>query len=307
MNNPRPSLWIWFAWILVVAGFLAAAYGYRAFVSPRYLWQVDKNDLAAAGSFFQGAVGSLWSLAAFIFIFVTFQTQQKEIVRQCAASAQERFESIFFELLRIHHGLIADMQVNNPVDGGLVTGRSCFRVFYEKLCQLYDDPPHPSESSVQSLEELILLRVDVAYQNLYQSFGGELGHYFRNLYHVIRFVDESQVSEPERKRYMKILRAQLSSRELLLFFYNGLSEVGQKLKPLTCKYALLEQLPERDLLNETHTKLYAVFAYVDRPGDEVWDITNHAYIGAEAEVLLRKMKQQGRKIMNPIDAILGRR
>ena len=307
MGNKSLSRWIWIAWILVIAGFLAAAYAYLAFVSPRYPWQVDKSDLAAAGSFLQGAVGSLWSLAAFIFIYVTLKAQQEEIVKQQAASEQERFESIFFELLRIHHSLIADIRTDSPDEGRLVSGRACFRVFYTKLCQLYEEPSPPGKSSVQSREELILLHIDVAFQNLYQCFGGELGHYFRNLYHIIRFVDESRVSGAERKRYMKILRAQLSSKELLLFFYNGLSDVGQKLKPLISKYALLEQLPEADLMKEHHVELYPVIAYVDRPGDDVWDITVGAYIGAEAGVLLHKMEQQGREIVNPIDLITGRR
>jgi hypothetical protein len=68
----RTKYWILFAWILVVIGFSAAAYGYTAFIGKRYLWQVDKNDLAALGNFFQGAVASVWSLAAFISFMLHF-------------------------------------------------------------------------------------------------------------------------------------------------------------------------------------------------------------------------------------------
>lgn len=300
MSNIRSSRWILIAWTLVIAGFLTAAYGYLAFVSPRYPWQVDKSDLAAAGSFLQGAVGSLWSLAAFIFIYVTLKTQQEEVVRQRAALAQERFESIFFELLRIHHSLIADIRVTSLGSGAAVTGRACFRIFYDKLREIYEAQMVDEESrgfgpEHERSQDSIAMAVDVAFQNLYRSFGGELGHYFRNLYHIIRFVDESQVSVAERKRYMKILRAQLSSTELLLLFYNGLSEFGrEKLHPLICKYAFLEQLPEVDLLRKDHNKLYSVFAYVDSPDEEVWDTKEVAFIGPKAAALIAKAKNQGR-------------
>jgi Putative phage abortive infection protein len=94
---------------------------------------------------------------------------------------------------------------------------------------------------------------------------------------------------------VKILRAQLSSTELLLLFYNGLSEFGrEKLHPLICKYAFLEQLPEVDLLRKDHNKLYSVFAYVDSPDEEVWDTKKVAFIGPKAAALIAKARNQGR-------------
>lgn len=87
-----------------------------------------------------------------------------------------------------------------------------------------------------------------------------LDHYFRHLYTILRFVDESDVYVPEKDengepkydpqkewelkyRYTTILRATLSRYEMLILYYNGLSEFGrQKLKPLIEKYALLDNI-----------------------------------------------------------------
>jgi hypothetical protein len=255
----KKTCWVWFAWILVGVGLIAAAYGYTAFIGKRYLWHVERNDLAALGNFLQGAVASVWSLAAFIFIYVAFLGQQEELARHEASFEQERFESIFFELVRIHHSLVAAMQILNPQNMQVVHGRACFRLMYEALGGRYQEqlPHSPSEESV-------LMSIDCAYKNLYQSYQEELGHYFRNLYHIVLFVDSSEVDKEEQKRYMKILRAQLSSRELLLLFYNGLSEFGQKkFKPLIVRYAFLEQLPVDELLDRSHEQLYSIRAYVD--------------------------------------------
>jgi Putative phage abortive infection protein len=114
--------------------------------------------------------------------------------------------------------------------------------------------------SAQSLSELE--KIEAAYQSFYVSHQSEVGHYFRNLYHIVRFVDEAAVEQ--KSSYIKILRAQLSSQELLLLFYNGLSTLGrERFKPLIEKYALLEQLPKRQLFEPTHERLYAATAFTD--------------------------------------------
>jgi hypothetical protein len=110
-----------------------------------------------------------------------------------------------------------------------------------------------------------LEKTQAAYASFYQSHESEIGHYFRTLYHIVRFVDQSGMSDEEKREYEKFLRAQLSSSELLLLFYNGLSIYGySKFKPLIEKYALLEQVPESLLLDSNHRNLYEPTAFQDR-------------------------------------------
>ncbi len=81
------------------------------------------------------------------------------------------------------------------------------------------------------------------------------------LYNIIKFVKNSNV--PDKHFYTNIVRAQLSSQELLLLFYNALSDLGnEKFKPLIEEFALLKTLPKKELFqSETHPKLYANSAY----------------------------------------------
>lgn len=80
-------------------------------------------------------------------------------------------------------------------------------------------------------------------------------HYFRHLYSILKFIDETKVFDSEdlrevgesvfeaKYRYTSILRSTLSRYELVLLYYNGLSSVGkEKLKPLLEKYCMLNNL-----------------------------------------------------------------
>jgi len=92
--------------------------------------------------------------------------------------------------------------------------------------------------------------------------GPLIGHYFRNLYTIIKIVDRSSV---ENKRdYTNIIRAQLSSSELVLLFYNCISPWGRKFKPLVERYALLKTLPEDALADERDRSLYEPSAFGDK-------------------------------------------
>jgi hypothetical protein len=79
-----------------------------------------------------------------------------------------------------------------------------------------------------------------AYEELYRKQEPIIGHYYRNLYRIIKLIqtttfrhDNETEDEEEKRKYRGILRAQLSSFELLMIFYNVVySEKGEKFKEL---------------------------------------------------------------------------
>lgn len=66
--------------------------------------------------------------------------------------------------------------------------------------------------------------------NLLEGNNGNLGLYYRQLYHIVKIVATSQVilDEKEKYEYVKILRTQLSDYEQILLYYNSLTYVGKK-------------------------------------------------------------------------------
>lgn len=85
------------------------------------------------------------------------------------------------------------------------------------------------------------------YNFIYEKVNTDFGHYFRNLYRLIKMIDEQTFDEEsvendfkKKYYYTSIVRAQLSDFELSWLFFNCLFEYGEKFKPLVEKYAFLK-------------------------------------------------------------------
>jgi hypothetical protein len=231
------------AWTLVIIGFIIGAAG---------VWEVycdtgkfSLSNLSSLGSYLQGTVASVWSLAGFLLIYVTFLAQKRQLLQQDAeledqkkqfqlqhdSIKQQNFESSFFQLLNNHNQIL--MAMTYSVGRGTAIGRGCFNAWHQEL-KLWDE----SEKKT-SLEK---------YQALANgNQGKQLGHYFRNLYHLIKFVNNSEIKD--KRRYTSLARATLSQPELALLFYNGLTALGEKFKPLIEDFGLLENFNKDLLLN----------------------------------------------------------
>lgn len=192
---------------------------------------------------------------------------------------KQQFETTFFQMLTLFNEIINSIETTSPIleyieddgrhiplpithdiDTEVIKGRKCFNEFYERLKQIYYND-HRSLSPVAEKDEIRL--INELYNLFYSEHQYELGHYFRMLYNIIKFVKNSNVSD--KYFYTNIVRAQLSSQELLLLFYNALSNLGnEKFKPLIEEFALLKTVPKNQLFqSETHPKLYANSAYVN--------------------------------------------
>ena len=230
--------------------------------------------------------------------------QKEQLKIQNRQMKKQIFESTFFQLLRLHNEIVDGIDVteyNPPGMSGSTSrdheGRDCFKFFYKRLSQTLkekitkekfegrdldydtfedqfrDDFGHFHEEKYERTldEQLAQIHlnnekherlIDQAYQEFYDKHQADVGHYFRNLYHIFKFVKYSNVGDP--KFYTDLIRAQLSSDELLLLFYNCLSKYGRtKFKPWIEEYALLHTMPVDQLIDTEHERLYAREAYGD--------------------------------------------
>ena len=171
---------------------------------------------------------------------------------------KQSFENKFFKLLTLHHEIV------NSIEGmaidGIQRGRKNFVTFYAIFCEKYE-----SQSQINPKGDPLTMITD-SYKEFFKFYQPDIGHYFRNLYHMIKFIDKS--SSNEKDFFTHLVRAQLSSHELLLLFYNCLSPNGnEKFKPLVEKYSLLENMPEDELLDKKlklpyeHKNLYKEIAF----------------------------------------------
>lgn len=84
-----------------------------------------------------------------------------------------------------------------------------------------------------------------------QGFSSVLGHYYRHIYQTVCFVDSQEdLTDEVKYSYVKMLRAQLSDYEQVLFYYNAMSSMGYPWiqangneLPLIIKYRMIKNIP----------------------------------------------------------------
>jgi hypothetical protein len=191
---------------------------------------------------------SLFAIGALIFTLRTYNQQKKDL-------EEERIERNTFNLLNMHNELVKSLTYYHvreipPTYAGAFPTREVV-TDYGKLAiskHVNDLKEMFAKSSIYDLtKEDDILKI---YYHAYQNNEASLGHYFRSLYHIILYIDNSPISENHKKTLIKIVRSQLSVNELILLFFNGISKYGvsknndKYFKHLIEKYALLEDIPE---------------------------------------------------------------
>jgi hypothetical protein len=238
---------VWVAWGLVAVGLVPLGIAIVQTASSA----MKMGDM---GSFLQGTMGALWTLASFLFIYVTFIQQQKgmkrqwdELESQKAQLALQNFEATFFHMINLHNQMVNSMQEESGHPGEIIRGRDCFRYWYDELKEFYRGV-HP-----ESMDEPVVLQN--AIRQLYETYQGDLSYYLGHLYAFLKFVSlncpmpaasvlPTQVREEEKTmayaKYTSMIRAQLSSYEVVLVLYLcSKSNRWEKLKGFLTDFSLL--------------------------------------------------------------------
>ncbi|MBF0376015.1 MAG: putative phage abortive infection protein [Desulfamplus sp.] len=248
---------------------------YKLMILIFFVWLISGitlNGVDERGTFGDmfGAINALFSGFAFagVIFAILLQRQELELQRkeleltrnelegqklQLQAQNEtfklQNFENTFFQLLRLHNEIINSIDLTSK--DRVTAGRDCFVIFYSRFKNNYMGQKNKNPS----------LEPSEIYNNFYPNIGHEIGHYFRYLYNIIKFVKRSSVAD--KRFYTNLVRAQLSDAELLLLFYNCLSKYGvEKFKPMVEEFALFKNLPEELLIDpDEHHSLFSDSAY----------------------------------------------
>ncbi|SFF31989.1 putative phage abortive infection protein [Sunxiuqinia elliptica] len=171
---------------------------------------------------------------------IELEETRKVFTEQSITLKNQRFENTFFQLLSLHHEIIDKLNFIKK-SGGFRENRHLEK--REVLSQAFIDLNHrieyinstnkqdeygqiistPNEAQTLEVAESRLMEAyDTFYFNEYKQL---LSHYFRNIYHVYKFIFTNRLIEKKEKQfYASIVRAQLSSDELFLILYNSLKK-----------------------------------------------------------------------------------
>jgi hypothetical protein len=172
------------------------------------------------------------------------EEQQALAGSQIKAQKKQQFEATFFNLFRVFSDLVSNMDLVRSTDHLRTTGRDVFPIFLDRIERsnlntksdgFGGNIPLPRDQQPVS---------EVRYEKFYEKHSSELGHYFRTLFNLFKFVDHSELDEQDKRIYTNLIRAQLSNAEIIVLFLNGLSEKGHGFKPYMEKYTLLKNVDQ---------------------------------------------------------------
>jgi uncharacterized membrane protein len=209
---------------------------------------------------------------------------------QNLTTKQQRFENTLFSMIEMLNQIVNAMDVG---DGDKrKTGRDCFTKFFQDLESEYflmnwsnepkygeifnielknivGDELYYRDSFKEKFKKSISIyyfhdkkRVINTYNYFYKSHQSDLGHYFRMLYNIFRYIDESPFSDGI---YAKILRAQLSNQELLIIFYNNATQRGKAFAALAERFELYDNMDTERLLRPEHIDLASKKSFGKNP------------------------------------------
>jgi Putative phage abortive infection protein len=231
------------------------------------------EDLGPFGDFLAGSTVPLFTLVSSIGVILTLRMQQRQLemqsqelqnsivemqetrkvmMEQGETMALQRFESTFFNMVSLHNEIVKSLSATEysrdrmGMGDKLRTDREVFPLMLKLLKKKHDNLIINHNITNQPA----ITQIRLTYEDIFKEHEAQLGHYFRNLYRIVKFVDEAKIDDKEKRNYIGIIKAQLSSYELAVLLYNGLSEYGVKFLPLMRKYNLMDNL-NKDLLEIT--------------------------------------------------------
>lgn len=249
-------------WIAII---VASGAGWNPFDAR---W--DFSNSGAFGDSF-GPLSALMASIAAVSAIAAYRSQSAEITRvkerQEAADAEAKkelsrllarerkadkqqqkreFEQTFFNLLEAFRSITAEIDITTN-KGTNRAGQDAFK----------------SMASTLSYQKNLLENdLRSAWRKISATYANDLNHYFRFLYHLIRFVHDSKQSTDQKYFYVRLVRALLSEYEILFLGLNcHYGEGREKFRPLVKEYALLHNLSKANRQKWGFDKLYGPAAF----------------------------------------------
>ena len=197
----------------------------------------SSNDFGIFGDYIGGTVGTIVGIISIYLLYITYTSQVRFARKQDAGAKRQQFESTFFCLLSQQQLLREHLQ--GEIGNERLQGIAYLTKLREELSDALSCLNYRQDEFSSKNKTMLKYIVNQIYLDFFLPNVSNLGHYFRHLYHILKYVDESNIDDA--KSYIDILQAQLSNDELYLLSINGISNLSRKkMLPLMNKYSLLE-------------------------------------------------------------------
>lgn len=244
----------------IAGGILVTTWGWYFWHFPHGVSD-DQQVWGVFGDFVGGVLNPFFALLALFALLYTIvlqveemQDMRTEFAKTVEEAKVQTFENMFFQMLRLHHEIVGTIIVRDEeevidMDTKIVQRRAIHtsgRLAFERYCELFDDNLDVRDSAIVNVPDnevylAELTHIRDTWEYFWASHHTELGHYFRNLYNIVKLVADTPAAK-DKKRYIRLIRAQLSAYELKMIFYNCLRLENEPFKKYIEEYAIFEQI-----------------------------------------------------------------
>lgn len=202
------------------------------------------------GDFLGGSLNPIFTFLTFIGLLITITIQQTELkesreefkksanalIEQSQSLSRQNFENTFFNLITLYNGILDNLKLENT--NKQILSRQIFASIQNNILKTDQKIP------IDDFGGQVLDNIKFFYStSKLDTYSRQFSHYFRTVYQILKFIDNSHFNQEEKQFYSNIFRAQFSGSELVILFFNCLSKYGkEKFKPLVEKYEFFEHL-----------------------------------------------------------------
>lgn len=202
------------------------------------------EDFGIFGDYVGGIIGTLVGLIGIIFLYRTYRIQLDISEKQEYKQEMQQFESAFFALLVQQRDILQNISgdfINSNGTKKPEIGAKFMSVLRIDLAIRLLELSYEPALLCKEKSHILKVRVNDIYNELFNNHIEQLSHYYRHLYHVIKFIDTHCPKNSQ--AYVDIVQAQMTTDELYLTAINGISNFGRKrFLPLLDKYHFFENL-----------------------------------------------------------------
>ena len=265
---------------LIIGGIIPLLLLFRFDLYIDLFAKIDSSKANDIGSWLAGTTGAFWGLASILLILQSFDLSRKQ-----------KEEDIFFNLMNNLHN------VTNTIHGEFWdtfssvsqqkqhSGTAFFTRFLNQLnTNVYDnelfqeylkishkveppsvypfkelEPDRIPSNSILDNEALTTITYKIwIYNSLYEQYHSQLGHFFRLVYNIIKYIDSSQqLNKVEKRKLVNLIQAQLTNDQLGVMFYNILSGYDNFYKLVNEDYPdFFQNIDRNSLIDAKDIKYY---------------------------------------------------
>ncbi len=244
--------------ILVTTSFLFLCnFGHRT-------TRIDSEKLDHFGSFISGLVGSLWSLASFILLYVSLQKQKDEakkteiaLEEQSKTQQLQQFETTFFNLLKYYNEVVdfSEYRVFHCAEFSSYKGKDAFQhslQFSEPHVHIDpDDEINILMHTVPITKEQFEYDKSLFFDRYYNTFIP----YFKYIKSVFKFMYEANINEEHKIFYIDLFVQRLDEAELkwIIFHCSKDSSLKETISKISIFNESFKQFPLYDVIFGTST------------------------------------------------------